>query len=426
LNAAERRARELAEQANRARDDFFSMLSHELRTPLMAVLAWTALLKENRLEPGEVVHALELIERNGRAQRRLVDDLLDVSRIVTGRLHIDPRPVASLAQMIGLVVDSFRPAALAKNLTVETALETGAGMVNGDTERLQQVVWNLLSNAIRYTPPEGRIQIRYTRQGDHVELLMRDSGQGIPADALPHLFERYWQGHNSERRSQGLGLGLAIAHRIIELHGGKITAASEGEGRGATFTVLLPVVSAASAPSAAAANDSDASPVSTARMLDAATAVLEAATGGATYMPELAVKLEKGGDPNALRILLVEDHQGVAKACRRLLMGHGHVVACAPTVAAAVEVAATTTFDVVICDLSLPDGSGIDVLSRLKSRFTRVGKCGELPAIAISGSVYEEDVARTLQAGFAAHLAKPFDEEGLINAVHSVTRLLDA
>ena len=273
LHAAERQARELAEQANRARDDFFTMLSHELRTPLMGMLAWTALLKENRLEPSEVIHALELIERNGRAQRRLVDDLLDVSRIVTGRLRIDPRPVASLAQMIGMVVDSFRPAALAKNLTVETALETGAGMVNGDTERLQQVVWNLLSNAIRFTPPGGRIQIRYTRQGDHVELLMRDSGQGIPADALPHLFERYWQGRNTERRSQGLGLGLAIAYRIIELHGGEISAASEGEGCGATFTVLLPVVSVESAPSAAAANDSDASPVSTARMLDAATCV---------------------------------------------------------------------------------------------------------------------------------------------------------
>ena len=426
LHAAERRARELAEQANRARDDFFSMLSHELRTPLMAVLAWTALLKEKRLEPSEVIHALELIERNGRAQRRLVDDLLDVSRIVTGRLRIDPRPVASLAQMIGMVVDSFRPAALAKNLTVETALETGAGTVHGDTERLQQVVWNLLSNAIRYTPPEGRIQIRYTRRGDHVELLMRDSGQGIPADALPHLFERYWQGRGSERRSQGLGLGLAISHRIIELHGGKIMAASEGEGCGATFTVLLPVVPNESAPSPTTANDSDASHVSTARMLDAATSELEAATGGATAMPELAVKLEKDGDPNALRILLVEDHQGVAKACRRLLMSHGHVVSSVPTVAAAVEFAATTLFDVVICDLSLPDGSGIDVLSRLKSRFARVGKAGELPAIAISGSVYEEDVARTLQAGFAAHLAKPFDEEGLINAVNSVTRLVNS
>ena len=426
LHAAERRARELAEQANRARDDFFSMLSHELRTPLMAVLAWTALLKENRLEASEVVHALELIERNGRAQRRLVDDLLDVSRIVTGRLRIDPRPVASLAQMIGVVVDSFRPAALAKNLTVETALETGAGMINGDTERLQQVVWNLLSNAIRFTPPGGRIQIRYARRGDSVELLMRDSGQGIPADALPHLFERYWQGRSSERRSQGLGLGLAIAYRIIELHGGEISAASEGEGRGATFTVLLPIVAADAELSPPATHDSDASPISTARMLDAATSELEAATSGATQMPELPMKLETVSNPNALRILLVEDHQGVAKACRRLLMSHGHCVVCVATVAGATEVAATTTFDVVICDLSLPDGSGMDVLSRLKSRFTRVGKAGELPAIAISGSVYEEDVARTLQAGFAAHLAKPFDEEGLINAVQSVTAAVGA
>lgn len=426
LHAAERRARELAEQANRARDDFFSMLSHELRTPLMAVLAWTALLKENRLDASEVVHALELIERNGRAQRRLVDDLLDVSRIVTGRLRIDPRPVASLAQMIGVVVDSFRPAALAKNLTVETALETGAGMINGDTERLQQVVWNLLSNAIRFTPPGGRIQIRYARRGDSVELLMRDSGQGIPADALPHLFERYWQGRSSERRSQGLGLGLAIAYRIIELHGGEISAASEGEGRGATFTVLLPIVAADAELSPPATHDSDASPISTARMLDAATSELEAATSGATQMPELPMKLETISNPNALRILLVEDHQGVAKACRRLLMSHGHCVVCVATVAGATEVAATTTFDVVICDLSLPDGSGMDVLSRLKSRFTRVGKAGELPAIAISGSVYEEDVARTLQAGFAAHLAKPFDEEGLINAVQSVTKAVGA
>ena len=426
LHAAERRARELAEQANRARDDFFSMLSHELRTPLMAVLAWTALLKENRLDASEVVHALELIERNGRAQRRLVDDLLDVSRIVTGRLRIDPRPVASLAQMIGVVVDSFRPAALAKNLTVETALETGAGMINGDTERLQQVVWNLLSNAIRFTPPGGRIQIRYARRGDSVELLMRDSGQGIPADALPHLFERYWQGRSSERRSQGLGLGLAIAYRIIELHGGEISAASEGEGRGATFTVLLPIVAADAELSPPATHDSDASPISTARMLDAATSELEAATSGATQMPELPMKLETVSNPNALRILLVEDHQGVAKACRRLLMSHGHCVVCVATVAGATEVAATTTFDVVICDLSLPDGSGMDVLSRLKSRFTRVGKAGELPAIAISGSVYEEDVARTLQAGFAAHLAKPFDEEGLINAVQSVTAAVGA
>jgi signal transduction histidine kinase len=166
-------------------------------------------------------------------QRRLVDDLLDISHIVTGRLRLELRPIASLEPVIGMVVDSFRPVALAKGLTVETALDSAAGIIYGDSERLQQVVWNLLSNAIRFTPTGGRIQLRYARHGDNVELLVRDSGQGIPVEALPRLFERYWQAQNTQRRSLGLGLGLAIAHRIIELHGGQITAASDGEGCGA-------------------------------------------------------------------------------------------------------------------------------------------------------------------------------------------------
>ena len=428
VQAAERHAREAAEQANRARDVFFTMLSHELRTPLMAVLAWTALLKDNRLDPNEAVHALDLIERNARVQRRLVDDLLDISRIVTGRLRIDPRPIASLAQMIGLVVDSFQPAALAKNLTVEASLEAGAGMIQGDSERLQQVVWNLLSNAIRFTPQGGRIQIRYARRGEQVELLVRDSGPGIAPDALSHVFERYWQGQSSGRRSQGLGLGLAIVHRIVELHSGHIAASSEGEGCGATFTVLLPVVSTDTErpPHPAdgiTASDLDAATVSNTRMLDAATSELEAASSAA-YLHEVPSRIEPTGVANATRILLVEDHEGVAKACRRLLMSHGHFVVCVPSLAAATAVAERTTFDLAICDLSLPDGNGTELLSRLRSRFARVGRGGELPAIAISGSVYEEDIARSLQAGFAAHLAKPFDEESLLSAVRKVTELL--
>jgi signal transduction histidine kinase len=427
LHAAERQAREIAEQANRARDVFFTMLSHELRTPLMAVLAWTALLKDNRLDPSEAVHALELIERNARVQRRLVDDLLDISRIVTGRLRIDPRPVASLAQMVGMVVDSFRPAALAKNLTVETALETGAGVVNGDSERLQQVVWNLLSNAIRFTPPGGRIQLRYARHGDQIELLVRDSGQGIPPEALPHLFERYWQGRNGERRSQGLGLGLAIAHRIMELHGGSIAAASDGDGLGATFTVTLPLYSTDSEPlqtpdDGTQSSDLEAKALSNARMLDAATTELEAASRTA-YLHEIPMSSDPSV-PNALRILLVEDHEGVAKACRRLLMSHGHFVVCVPSLGAATTEAERATFDLAICDLSLPDGNGTELLSRIRSRFVRLGRSGQLPAIAMSGSVYDEDVARSLQAGFAAHLAKPFDEQTLMSAVQQVTEML--
>jgi signal transduction histidine kinase len=430
MHAAERRARKAAEEANRARDVFFTMLSHELRTPLMAVLAWTALLKDNRLDPNEAVHALELIDRNARVQRRLVDDLLDISRIVTGRLRIDRRPVASLAQMVGMVVDSFRPAALAKNLTVETALDTSAGIVNGDSERLQQVVWNLLSNAIRFTPPGGRIQLRYARRDEHVELLVRDSGQGIAPEALPHLFERYWQGRNGERRSQGLGLGLAIAHRIIELHGGHITAASDGEGCGATFTVTLPLHPADTEQNPPTddgntntMSDPEASAASNSRMLDAATSELEVASSS-VHLHELEVKSDAGSAPGALRILLVEDHEGVAKACRRLLTSHGHFVVCVPSLAAATIVSERATFDVAICDLSLPDGSGIELLSRMRSRFARLGGSGQLPAIAMSGSVYEEDVARSLQAGFAAHLAKPFDEEALLRAVRQVTEMV--
>ncbi len=428
LHAAERRAREAAEQANRARDVFFTMLSHELRTPLMAVLAWTALLKGNKLEPEEAVHALDLIERNARVQRRLVDDLLDISRIVTGRLHIEQRSIHSLAQIISTVVDSFQPAALAKKLTVATALEPHAGTVNGDPERLQQVVWNLLSNAIRYTPPGGRIQLTYARQGDQVELLVRDSGQGIAPEALPHLFERYWQGANTQRRSQGqgLGLGLAIAHRIVMLHGGQISATSEGEGRGATFVVRLPIAFEASSQgpeTSPNATEADFPPASSARMLDAATSELEAASSTA-HLHDVHTKGDSQSAPGGSRILLVEDHEGVAKACRRLLTSHGYQVVCVPGVDGALRAAANATFDIVICDLALPDGSGIELLSQIRSRFTRLGKAGEFPAIAISGSVYQEDVARSLKGGFAVHLAKPFDEEGLITAVRKVIRLL--
>jgi CheY-like chemotaxis protein len=326
------------------------------------------------------------------------------------------------------VVDSFRPAALAKNLAVETALETGAGTVNGDSERLQQVVWNLLSNAIRFTPPGGWIQLRYARRGEHVELLVRDSGQGIAPEELPHLFERYWQGVSRERRSQGLGLGLAIAHRIIELHGGSIAAASDGEGRGATFTVTLPLHSpdpqSPPASEGTETADLDAAAAANSRMLDAATSELEVASSTA-HLHELPMKSDDGGAPHALRILLVEDHEGVAKACRRLLTSHGHFVVCVPSLAAATTVGERATFDLAICDLSLPDGSGIELLSRIRSRFARLGSKGQVPAIAISGSVYDEDVARSLQAGFAAHLAKPFDEERLLAAVRGVREMLE-
>jgi signal transduction histidine kinase/ActR/RegA family two-component response regulator len=433
LRAAERHARDAAERANQARDDFFAMLSHELRTPLMAVLGWTALLRGSRLGPEDMTYAIDIIERNARTQRRMVDDLLDVSRIVTGRLRVDVRPIPSLAPVIGMVVDSFKPVAHNKGLTVLTNLANDAGPLWADPERLQQVAWNLLSNAIHFTPPGGRIEVRCSRRGEHALLSVRDTGRGINAEALPHIFERYWQGGSTspQQRRQGLGLGLAIAHKIVELHAGSIEALSEGEGRGSLFTVRLPVAEALHEP--AATVDFEPLAIASTRILDAATAAAErdpdstqTDTLEALGVPILRASVDAGVGESRLRILLVEDHQGIAKACQRLLVSHGHFVVRAAGAASALAAVAHEPFDLFICDLSLADGDGVELLPRLRScsndssqenggsRDTRV------PAIAISGSAYQEDIARSLSAGFAAHLSKPFEEEQLLAAIGDV------
>lgn len=425
LRAAERRGRDAAERANQARDEFFAMLSHELRTPLMAVLGWTALLRGNRLGTEDAAYAVDIIERNARTQRRMVDDLLDVSRIVTGRLRVDSRPIVSLAPVIALVVESFRPVAHNKGLTVVTDLAGDAGPVRVDPERLQQVAWNLLSNAIHFTPPGGRIEVHCSRRGSHVVLSVRDSGRGISAEARPHLFERYWQAGNGRPRRQGLGLGLAIAHKIVELHAGSIEAASDGEGRGAEFTVRLPVTRALQeGETAAAPTDFEQPAAVSARILDAATAAAErdpdAPISAATELSVLGTTAPLTGaksdfSDTSLRILLVEDHDGIARACQRLLVSHGHFVIRAAGAVGAMGAAERERFDLLICDLSLPDGNGLELLSKIRDRAQR-----PLPAIAISGSVYGDDIARCLTAGFNAHVAKPFDEEGLLTVIAQV------
>ena len=428
LRAAERHGRDAAEKANQARDEFFAMLSHELRTPLMAVLGWTALLKGSRLGTEDMAYAVDIIERNARTQRRMIDDLLDVSRIVTGRLRIDARPIPSLAPVIAMVVDSFRPVAHGKGLTVVTDLANDAGPLRADPERLQQVAWNLLSNAIHFTPPGGRIEVRCGRHDSQAVLYVRDTGRGISQESVPHIFERYWQGGTTRPRRQGLGLGLAIAHKIVELHTGSIEVASEGEGRGSVFTVRLPVAEqlygvepGALAPPA----DFEPLAVASARILDAATATAERdpdSTGsGALQILGMTTPLRSANSDygeTSLRILLVEDHDGIARACQRLLVSHGHFVVRAAGAASALAAAEREKFDLLVCDLSLPDGSGLELLPRLRS----CAKSGEdnVPAIAISGSVYEDDITRCLTAGFSAHVAKPFDEDGLLAVIAEV------
>jgi signal transduction histidine kinase len=437
LRAAERHGRDAAERANQARDEFFAMLSHELRTPLMAVLGWTALLRGNRLGPQDTEYAVDIIERNARTQRRMVDDLLDVSRIVTGRLQIDARPIPSLAPVIAMVVDSFRPVAHGKGLTVVTALEHDAGPLRADPERLQQVAWNLLSNAIHFTPPGGTIEVRCAREESHVLLHVRDSGRGISPEAVPHIFERYWQGGTHPRR-QGLGLGLAITHKIVELHTGSIEAASDGEGRGTLFTVRLPIdLSVHSYETGFAIASADFEPLAaaSARILDAATATAERdpdatiGTSPALQVLGMTTPLRSANSDDSeisLRILLVEDHDGIARACQRLLVSHGHLVIRAAGAASAVAAAERERFDLFICDLSLPDGNGVELLPRLRACSQRWVQCNIVPAIAISGSVFEDDIARCLDVGFTAHVAKPFDEERLLAVIAEVTGQIDA
>jgi signal transduction histidine kinase len=431
LRAAERRARDAAEKANQARDEFFAMLSHELRTPLMAVLGWTALFKGSRLGPEDMTYAIDIIERNARTQRRMIDDLLDVSRIVTGRLRIDARPIPSLAPVITMVVDSFRPVAQNKGLTVITDLANDAGPLRADPERLQQVAWNLLSNAIHFTPPGGRIEVRCSRQGPNAVLDVRDTGRGISQEAAPHIFERYWQGSGgtSQPRRQGLGLGLAIAHKIVELHTGSIEVASEGEGRGSAFTVKLPIAAelVGQEPRVPIATDFEPLAVAGARILDAATATAERdphSNGSIQALgmaPPLTSANSDYGDA-ALRILLVEDHGGIARACQRLLVSHGHFVVRADAIGSAIGAIEREAFDLFICDLTLPDGCAMEALPRLRSCAREKWGTEAIPAIAISGYTFQDDIALCTAAGFAAHLAKPFDEQQLLAVIAEVTQ----
>jgi CheY-like chemotaxis protein/anti-sigma regulatory factor (Ser/Thr protein kinase) len=327
-----------------------------------------------------------------------------------------------------MVVESFRPVAHGKGLTVVTDLANDAGPLRADPERLQQVAWNLLSNAIHFTPPGGRIEVRCCRQGSQAVLYVRDTGRGISQAAVPHIFERYWQGGSSTRpRRQGLGLGLAIAHRIVELHTGSIEAASEGEGRGSVFTVRLPVAEQPLDGQPGMPADFEPLSVASARILDAATATAERdpdrAIGGSPALQALGmtVPLRSANShysATSLRILLVEDHDGIARACQRLLVSHGHFVVRAAGAASALAAAEREKFDLVVCDLSLPDGTGLELLPRLRS--CADSPQADIPAIAISGSVYEDDIARCLAVGFSAHVAKPFDEDGLLAVIAQV------
>ena len=374
----EQAARAEAEAANRAKDEFLAVLSHELRTPLTAVLLNVTALGDEQQLPEQVRQLLGIIKRNIELEARLIDDLLDLTRITRGKLELR-REVLDLHEQIEHAVHCCCAAEIEqKGLNVEVRARAERHYVWGDPARIQQVLWNLLKNAVKFSPDGGRIEVTTSAlPGDRIRVQVRDNGIGITPEALPKIFNAFEQADRSiTRRFGGLGLGLAICRAILELHGGAICAASEGPGKGATFSIELPVTS---------------------------------------RQPQSAPGLERVGAPSAgISLLLVEDHPDTANAMQRLLHGRGYIVRTAGSMAEALRAADTSFFDVVISDIGLPDGSGLELMRRLNGR--------PIKGIALSGFGMEEDVRKSRAAGFSEHLIKPIDVGQLEAAIDRVTR----
>jgi CheY-like chemotaxis protein/nitrogen-specific signal transduction histidine kinase len=376
LRAAEE-ARAAAEAASRAKDEFLSVVSHELRTPLASILGWVGVLKTGATG-ANATRALATIERSGRAQAKLIEDLLDASRMITGQLRLDLRLV-DLPVVMRQALDAIRPTAEARGVRLDAWIDHSAGPVAGDTDRLQQIAWNLLSNAVKFTPAGGLVEMRLERRELDVALVVRDTGRGIARDFLPFIFERFRQADSAEvRRSGGLGLGLAIVRHLVELHGGSVAAASEGEGHGATFTILLPLA----------------------------------------RIPE---SVPEGGPAprllGGLRVLVVDDDFDAQDSVRTLLEAHGARVTVAGSVREARDVLRDASPDVLVSDIRLPDEDGYALVRELRT----AGPLRLLPAIAIMGCPDEEDAGRAVRAGFQVRLTKPVDPELLLAAVYQLT-----
>jgi signal transduction histidine kinase/CheY-like chemotaxis protein len=390
LLRSEQAARLNAENANRLKDEFLATVSHELRTPLTAIIGWTQLMRREPLDAATAGHALEVIERNGAAQLHLVEDLLDVSRIISGKLLLDVRPVEP-ASIIEAALDAVRPAAAAKGVELRAVIEVGAGAISGDADRLQQIVWNLVNNAVKFTPAGGSIEVRASGDGACVEIAVADTGAGIEPEFLPYVFDRFRQADATTTRSYGgLGLGLAIVRQLVELHGGAVSVASDGEGRGTTFTVTLPAARPASRP------DELAQPC-------AASAVAPA--GDAPGRETL----------EGLRVLVVDDDEDARELFARALSDCGAQALTAASADEALDALARSRPDVLLADIAMPGEDGYVLIGRVRALPPEGG--GLTPAAALTAYARPEDRAKALRAGFQAHLPKPVSSAELIRVV---------
>jgi hypothetical protein len=380
---AEASARGAAEAANRAKDEFLSTLSHELRTPLTAILGWAHILRTGTPEPAAIARGLAIIERNARTQARLIEDILDISGIVNGKLRlaiglVDP------AAIVRAAIDAVRPAAEAKAVRLDLGIDDAIGLLSADPDRLQQIAWNLLSNAVKFTPKGGAIEVRLDRQGEHARLRIIDSGEGIEPGFLPHVFERFRQEDASDTRSHGgLGLGLAIVKHLVELHGGSVAASSAGSGRGATFTVTLPI-------SRRTGEDS------------ASILVTAPASDG-------SVRLD------GIRVLVVDDEPDAREMIAMILGKQGATVESVGSAAEALRAVERARPDVLISDIGMPDQDGYALLKSLRA--LNGGREALVPALALTAFAGAHDAKMAEVAGFQRHLGKPVVPARLINAV---------
>jgi signal transduction histidine kinase/ActR/RegA family two-component response regulator len=371
-------ALERERDANRLKDEFLATLSHELRTPLNAVLGWTRVLRSAQVEPSTHHRALESIERNARAQARLIEDLLEISRIVTGKLRLQTRET-DLAAIVDAAVEIVQPAAAAKRLRLNVEIAARPALTIGDPDRLQQVVWNLLSNAVKFTAPDGEVTVRLVRDGGY-RLSVTDTGQGIDPRFLPHVFEAFRQADGTASREHGgLGLGLAIARQIVEMHGGTIQARSEGRDTGATFEVQLPSVVQPAVP----------------------------ASGRETMAVALPADPIDSSLLRDVRILVVDDEEDARVLMETALTQYGAVVSTAASVAEAFEIMDRAAPDAIVSDIGMPNEDGYSLIRRLRARPASRG--GDVPAIAVTAYASRGDQSATEAAGYQAHVAKPFE-----------------
>jgi signal transduction histidine kinase/CheY-like chemotaxis protein len=392
LLAREQQARAEAEEASRLKDEFLATLSHELRTPLTSILGWANLLVNSNLDNATRTQALETIVRNAQIQKRLIDDLLDVSRIISGKLRLDVRQL-DLGSVIENAIEVVRPAADAKGITLTYFCDPEVGPVSGDSERLLQVVWNLLFNAVKFTPEGGRVDVRLVREGSRAQVIIRDTGRGIAPEFLPHVFDRFRQADGATTRAYGgLGLGLAIVRHLIEAHGGTVRAESCGEGLGATFSFTLPFLA------------------------------VQMETAGQTDARRSRERQVHSRHPaprlNGIRVLVVDDDLGARQMISTVLAQSGAEVRSCLSSGEALEVISEWKPDVLMSDIGMPNEDGYSLIRKVRGLREECG--GRTPAAALTAYAREEDRERALSAGFQIHVAKPVEPSELVVVVSSL------